>query len=371
MRAKKNNSQCKKEVCCFRVLRKVILLLFILVLNVKVLSKNLAYQNRCYMNNFLEMKGCVKQARNCESGSLKRLDSANIVVLNEANKVIKNLYSNKAGMCLIILPLNEHFIIRVLKSGWITKIIDIDTRCYGDRSAQYYLNFEIDMFEDIYGLDASVLKQPIADVVFNKFSNRFDYNYKYTDNINKKLRKLYTDYYRSQKENNIIRNNELISENNLSKSNRSSLNYKCESSNKNNKSFDEVEELASVNLKNKVQYHATFIDTATSKRLERNKALLSTDNTKGDLVFKIQIIALDGCLPRNAKFFERCGEAKEHVHMGKYKYTLGEFKTIEAALRMLDVVRGIGYSDAFPVAFFNSERISIAEARALQNESKK
>ena len=325
----------------------------IIFINSKILWASSLLLNTAYTNNhnsfFLEMNASIKQAKNWERGSVKKLDSATVVIYNSLNQVVKNLNSTKAGRCVINLPLNERFVIRVSKRGWVTKIIEVDTRITRRIRGKYRLNFEVDMFEDIIGLDASVLNKPIANIVYNRTLDRFDYNYKYTDGVNKKLIKLYSDYYRLHRENTIDRNTAI-------------------------KTII-ADTLRSGNLNSNAT--VLFTDSNSSERsfigklFEGNSTSLSNTGAKATIVFKIQIIALDGALPSNAKFFEKCGKAKEHIHNGKYKYTLGEFKTIESALLMLSVVKGVGYRDAFPVAFLNNERITVTEARAFVNASNK
>jgi hypothetical protein len=47
------------------------------------------------------------------------------------------------------------------------------------------------------------------------------------------------------------------------------------------------------------------------------------------------------------------------------RYSVGRFDAVEDAIRQRDAVRPLGFSDAFVVAYFNGERITIAEARRM------
>ena len=59
--------------------------------------------------------------------------------------------------------------------------------------------FDIDLFEEIEGLNVEVLREPIAKITYNNFNKTFDYDYNYTVKINNNIKKLYNEYYRLQK----------------------------------------------------------------------------------------------------------------------------------------------------------------------------
>ncbi|MDP3555978.1 MAG: hypothetical protein Q8T03_01315 [Bacteroidota bacterium] len=345
-------------------------LIFLFFLSVGLLfSNNLFARKTGFPNDttdfFLEMNGSIKQAKSLEFGSLKKLDSARITISNSSNQVVNVFYSNQAGMCVIKIPLNEQFSVKVSKIGWVTKIIDVDTRLINRKLMGYHLSFEIDMFEDIKGLNTSVLNSTIANVTYNRYLNAFDYNY--TDEINEKLRRLYEDYYKLYKEDNIAKNQNLKNsvDNQLAKTFLLESNIDSELNNldsfaNNNSDFFVAND--------KVIIYNRFIDSININ-LE-DKRVNNLPENKDKIVYSVQIIALDGRLPANATFFRRCGNAQEYIYKGKFIYTLGEFQSCEGVLRMVDLVRGIGYKDAFAVAFINKKRISITEAKKRSNTSK-
>jgi len=47
------------------------------------------------------------------------------------------------------------------------------------------------------------------------------------------------------------------------------------------------------------------------------------------------------------------------------RYSVGRFDAVEDAIQQRDAVRPMGFSDAFVVAYYNGERITIAEARKI------
>lgn len=64
---------------------------------------------------------------------------------------------------------------------------------------------------------------------------------------------------------------------------------------------------------------------------------------------------LQNLMPLNCQLTER----------SQIRYSVGRFDAVEDAIRQRDAVRPMGFTDAFVVAYFNGERITIAEARNI------
>ena len=64
---------------------------------------------------------------------------------------------------------------------------------------------------------------------------------------------------------------------------------------------------------------------------------------------------LQKLMPLNCQLTER----------SQIRYSVGRFDAVEDAIRQRDAVRPMGFTDAFVVAYFNGERITIAEARNI------
>jgi D-alanyl-D-alanine dipeptidase len=80
--------------------------------------------------------------------------------------------------------------------------------------------------------------------------------------------------------------------------------------------------------------------------------------------FKIQVmISQNKFSGKEAKFKNLT--INFYVHDGFFKYTTGNFSSLEKALNMLDKVKSLGFKDAFIVAFNNNKRISIKDATEL------
>jgi len=146
---------------------------------------------------YLEMRGIIKESKSDEKGEDQVLDSATICIYSDMGPrtLLLKLFTNKKGKCDFRLPLNQKFVIEFSKDGHVTKYINVNTKIPKDHEAAYIFPFNVDIFEDIKGLDVSVLKKPIAKVAYALNKNQFDYDYGYTNKINSELKKMYKNYY--------------------------------------------------------------------------------------------------------------------------------------------------------------------------------
>ena len=85
------------------------------------------------------------------------------------------------------------------------------------------------------------------------------------------------------------------------------------------------------------------------------------------LVFKVQVGAFRNPVP-NDLFSEFAPLSAEPAGNGITRYTAGFFRNFNQADQAKNEIRNIGYSDAFVVAFYNGERISVARARQLMED---
>lgn len=145
--------------------------------------------------DYLEMHGKIKQASEYEFEEQHYIESAQISVLCLSNKKNDIVYSNHFGECHFRLALNNQYILKISKKGWLTKTINIDTRLSKQKTKRYHLYFDTEMFEDIKGVKVTTLNSAIANVDYNEYLNNFDYNYKYTDEVNRSLKKIYSEYF--------------------------------------------------------------------------------------------------------------------------------------------------------------------------------
>jgi hypothetical protein len=109
---------------------------------------------------------------------------------SSSNPFIETVTNNK-GECFFELPLQKNYTMTVSKQGFVSKIITVDTHVPEQMQNFYLFAFDVDLFEEIPGLDVSLLKEPISKVFFNTFNKSFDYDYNYAVLINNKVEELY------------------------------------------------------------------------------------------------------------------------------------------------------------------------------------
>jgi hypothetical protein len=83
------------------------------------------------------------------------------------------------------------------------------------------------------------------------------------------------------------------------------------------------------------------------------------------LVYRVQVGAFAKPIPEE-RFNEFSPVSGEKLPSGITRYMAGYFNNKEAVLNAQKQIRGIGYADAFPVAYCDGKRISLDEARRLE-----
>lgn len=97
----------------------------------------------------------------------------------------------------------------------------------------------------------------------------------------------------------------------------------------------------------------------TVKKAEVKKLAPKTEAESQAVVFKVQFATFPREIPLNDKRFNGLTEVSSYFHNGIYKYTSGRFSTFAEATKHQTKLRGMGYSDAFVVAFENQTRVEI------------
>ena len=148
---------------------------------------------------YLELKALINFLKPTLKNSKSALDSA-VIKVYQNDKRYATYYSNVKGKCSFTLPLDENsYKIEITKKGFVTKFIEINTKVNKGKKGEFIFPFEMDLFMQAFGLDISILKQPIAKIKYNALYNQFDYDFHYTNSINAELKKLHENYYFLQK----------------------------------------------------------------------------------------------------------------------------------------------------------------------------
>ena len=95
----------------------------------------------------------------------------------------------------------------------------------------------------------------------------------------------------------------------------------------------------------------------------------SDGGSESDLILKVQITSSSKKIPLNSRKFSDLEGVEEYQDGDYYKYTVGRYTTMEEATKGQQKSRDAGFKDAFLVAFFRGERISIKKARTILNEN--
>lgn len=147
---------------------------------------------------YLMLDGMIYQSAVSENGKQKLLDSVVVRVLNETDFTMDKRYSKK-GRCAIKLPLGKKYTIEFSKRGYVSKIIEVNSKVPRYDTFVSVFPFDIDLFQEVAGLNVAVLNEPIAKITYNNFNKTFDYDFNYTAKINNNIKKLYAEYYRLRK----------------------------------------------------------------------------------------------------------------------------------------------------------------------------
>jgi len=111
-------------------------------------------------------------------------------------------------------------------------------------------------------------------------------------------------------------------------------------------------------------------NTRNTKPVNTSRAMnpdsvTTTKAEQGIVSYRVQFAMSPDAKPVDSKIFNGIDNVKMYFHGGSYKYTSGDFNTMEAALEWRKEIITKGYKDAFIVAFKGKERITNEEAKRL------
>ncbi|NUM51529.1 MAG: hypothetical protein HUU48_10495 [Flavobacteriales bacterium] len=124
-----------------------------------------------------------------------KLDGATITVTRNG-KPYQTLTSASGGKFKLKLDPEGDYEIVFTKPGFTPKKIIATTKGIPPEDAKYGFEFpmEMNLFEEVPGLDVSILKQPIGKIAFNPATGYVDYDQKYTESIQKELDRLMKEF---------------------------------------------------------------------------------------------------------------------------------------------------------------------------------
>ena len=113
----------------------------------------------------------------------------------------------------------------------------------------------------------------------------------------------------------------------------------------------------------------------TNDSVLKNAGIDSTSKqnitSKNEIYFRVQVAASSVKRSLNAPEFKGLPDIRLYIQNNTYKYTSGNYSSIEEAVNYQHEVQKMGFHDAFIVAFLNENRITPAEAIKIINQQEK
>jgi len=115
------------------------------------------------------------------------------LLLKENGSVVQEIQSDANGKFEITLELDKLMTLHFEKDDFVEKIVKIDTRNVPQEVRQfnfYYKGWKVDMIPEELNVDVSILKRPVAVVVYNPTEEGFSTDKKYERTVRPGLKKL-------------------------------------------------------------------------------------------------------------------------------------------------------------------------------------
>lgn len=83
--------------------------------------------------------------------------------------------------------------------------------------------------------------------------------------------------------------------------------------------------------------------------------------------YRIQFASYNKEKSLDFRKFRGLEDIRVYQHEGHYKYTTGNYASLEDAQKQKNILKDMGYKDSFVVAFLNDQRISLEEAKKVSD----
>ncbi len=103
----------------------------------------------------------------------------------------------------------------------------------------------------------------------------------------------------------------------------------------------------------------------TKPKTEQTKSKNSITINNSLPVYKIQFLSLSTQKTLSGDKYANLTQISSYQYKGLYRYTSGETQDYKTALSLQKKVRNAGFKDAFIIAIFKGERMSLSEARGM------
>lgn len=99
--------------------------------------------------------------------------------------------------------------------------------------------------------------------------------------------------------------------------------------------------------------------------IQENKIIKTQKETNKSISFRVQFLSLASDKKLTEKKYSQLPDIKTYFYKGLYRYTCGDTTNYSVAIDLQNRVRKSGFKDAFIIALYNGERISIDEAKKM------
>ncbi|MFT4678852.1 MAG: hypothetical protein ACI84C_001354 [Flavobacteriales bacterium] len=103
--------------------------------------------------------------------------------------LIEQVLVSDSGWYELLLPLDYKYLISYHADGYVDKSVEIDSRYIpvNARYASFEMHIEMSLFQEIPGVDFSILNQPIGKCNFDPSTNSLEFDFDYTRNVQDSL----------------------------------------------------------------------------------------------------------------------------------------------------------------------------------------
>jgi hypothetical protein len=252
---------------------------------------------------FLAMKGQTLL------GKKKPLPQALIrIYADTSSNLVQRIEADEQGWVAFQIPLQKFYTIKISKTGYVTKIFTVDAHMPKSmETGDYYFEFGMDIFEEVPGLDVSMLKEPVAKIFFNTFTKNFDYDYNYTAKINNDIKVLY-------------------------------------------KNYDALKKKEKNNPQPKQEQQIVKVDSAKT----------SPAKSYPGVTFSVELLNSEEQIEKNSAQFKGIVNVKEYKDNNTYHYYIGEYPTLNSAEKMKENMR-LHFPNANIIGFKDGKKLSAEE----------
>ena len=115
----------------------------------------------------------------------------------------------------------------------------------------------------------------------------------------------------------------------------------------------------------KIDTDSVHKSIATKRTIELENAKENAKAVNHDLIFRVQITSSNNKIPLNSRKFKGLSDIFEYKVSATFKYAVGNCITQSEAVDIQKNAKALGFKDAFVIAFFNGNRVSMKKAREV------